>query len=103
MITPFQIAYKTLLRKKVRTLLTLVGIMLSTWVLVSLLGFNRGYEKALNRDIDNMGYQLMVMAKGCPYEAATMMLQGGKGLRYMDQSMINNILKEPEVDKVTSS
>lgn len=101
MITPFQIAYKNLLRKKVRTLLTLVGIMLSTWVLVSLFGFNRGYEKALNRDIDNMGYQLMVMAKGCPYEAATMMLQGGKGLRYMEQSMVDDIVKEPEVDKIT--
>jgi len=101
MITPFQIAYKNLLRKKVRSLLTLVGIMLSTWVLVSLFGFNRGYEAALNRDIDNMGYQLMVMAKGCPYEAATMMLQGGKGLRYMEQSMVNDILKEPGVAEVT--
>jgi putative ABC transport system permease protein len=101
MITPFQIAWKNLLRKKVRTLLTLVGIMLSTWVMVSLFGFNRGYEKALNRDIENMGYQLMVMAKGCPYEAATMMLQGGKGLRYMEQSMVNDIVKEPEVDKIT--
>ncbi|RII25641.1 MAG: hypothetical protein CXR31_13805 [Geobacter sp.] len=101
MITPFQVAYKNLLRKKVRTLLTLVGITLSTWVLVSLFGFNRGYEKALNRDIENMGYQLMVMAKGCPYEAATMMLQGGTGLRYMDQSMVNDIIKEAEVDKIT--
>lgn len=101
MITPFQIACKNLLRKKVRTLLTLVGIMLSTWVLVSLFGFNRGYEKALNRDIENMGYQLMVMAKGCPYEAATMMLQGGTGLRYMEQSMVNDIMKEAEVDKIT--
>jgi putative ABC transport system permease protein len=101
MITPFQVAYKNLLRKKVRSLLTLVGIMLSTWVLVSLFGFNRGYEAALNRDIDNMGYQLMVMAKGCPYEAATMMLQGGKGLRYMEPSMVNDILKEPEVAQVT--
>ncbi len=101
MITPFQIACKNLLRKKVRTCLTLVGIMLSTWVMVSLFGFNEGYEKALNRDIENMGYQLMVMAKGCPYEAATMMLQGGKGLRYMEQSMVNDIIKEPEVEKVT--
>ena len=101
MISRFQIAYKNLLRKKARTLLTLVGIMLSSWVLVSLLGFNRGYEHALNRDIDNMGYQLMVMAKGCPYEAATMMLQGGTGLRYIEQSMVDSIVKEPEVDKVT--
>ena len=101
MISRFQIAYKNLLRKKARTLLTLVGIMLSAWVLVSLLGFNRGYESALNRDIDNMGYQLMVMAKGCPYEAATMMLQGGTGLRYIEQSMVDSIVNRPEVDKVT--
>jgi putative ABC transport system permease protein len=101
MINRFQIAYKNLLRKKTRTLLTLVGIMLSSWVLVSLLGFNRGYERAMNRDIENMGYQLMVMAKGCPYEAATLMLQGGAGLRYIEQSMTDSVLKEPEVDKIT--
>jgi len=101
MISRFQIAYKNLLRKKMRTLLTLVGIMLSSWVLVSLLGFNRGYEQALNRDIDNLGYQLMVMAKGCPYEAATMMLQGGTGLRYIEQSMVDSITCRAEVDKVT--
>ncbi len=101
MISKFQIAYKNLLRKKARTLLTLVGIMLSAWVLVSLLGFNRGYESALNRDIDNMGYQIMVMAKGCPYEAATMMLQGGAGLRYIEEDVAKKIATRPEVDKVT--
>jgi putative ABC transport system permease protein len=101
MITKLQVAYKNLLRKKVRSLLTLVGIALSSWVLVSLLGFNQGYEASLNRDIDNMGFQLMVMAKGCPYEAATLMLKGGTGLRYMNESIMADIGKEPEVDKIT--
>lgn len=101
MISLFQIAYKNLLRSRVRALLTLSGITLAAWVLVSLLGFNRGYEKALDHDIDNMGYQLMVMAKGCPYEAATLMLQGGTGLRYIEQSMVNSISHEPEVEQVT--
>ncbi len=101
MIGKFQIAGKNLLRKKARSFLTLIGIMLSAWVLVSLLGFNRGYEHALNRDIGNMGYQIMVMAKGCPYEAATMMLQGGSGLRYIEPSMLASIQQEPEVEKVT--
>jgi putative ABC transport system permease protein len=101
MINRFQIACKNLLRKKARTFLTLVGIMLSSWVLVSLLGFNRGYEAALNHDIDNMGYQLMVMAKGCPYEAATMMLQGGTGLRYIAPSLLDDIVNRPGVDKAT--
>ena len=101
MISLFQIAYKNLLRSRVRSLLTFSGIMLAAWVLVSLLGFNRGYEMALDHDIDNMGYQLMVMAKGCPYEAATLMLQGGTGLRYIEQSMVDSISQEPEVEQVT--
>jgi putative ABC transport system permease protein len=101
MITNLQVAYKNLLRKKIRTLLTLVGITLSSWVLVSLLGFNHGYEASLNRDIDNMGFQLMIMAKGCPYEAATLMLKGGTGLKYMKESTLDDVAKEPEVDKTT--
>jgi putative ABC transport system permease protein len=100
-ITIFQVAYKNLLRKRTRSLLTLIGIALSAWVLVSLLGFNQGYESALNKDIDNMGFQMMIMAKGCPYEAATMMLKGGTGLRYMKESIVDDILNEPEVDKIT--
>jgi len=101
MITTFQVAYKNLLRKKMRSFLTLVGIALSAWVLVSLLGFNNGYETALSKDIDNMGFQLMMMAKGCPYEAATMMLKGGTGLKYMKESIVNDVAKEPEVEKTT--
>ena len=97
----YQVAYKNLLRKKVRSGLTLLGIALSAWVLVSLLGFNRGYERALNRDIDNMGFQVLVTAKGCPYEAATLMLKGGTGLRYMNESIVADILKHPVVEKTT--
>ncbi|MGZ3512389.1 MAG: ABC transporter permease [Thermodesulfobacteriota bacterium] len=99
MITKFQVAYKNLMRKRIRSLLTLVGIALSAWVLVSLLGFNQGYETALNKDINNMGFELMVMAKGCPYEAATLMLKGGTGLKYINESIMDDIVKEPEVDK----
>jgi len=99
MITKFQVAYKNLQRKRIRSLLTLIGIALSAWVLVSLLGFNQGYENALNKDIDNMGFELMIMAKGCPYEAATMMLKGGTGLKYINESIMEEIAKEPEVDK----
>ncbi len=97
----YQVAYKNLLRKKVRSGLTLLGISLSAWVLVSLFGFNRGYEQALNRDIDNMGFQVLVTAKGCPYEAATLMLKGGTGLRYMNESITDDILKHGEVEKIT--
>jgi putative ABC transport system permease protein len=97
----YSIAYKNLLRKKTRTALTAGGIMLSAWVLATLLGFNKGYQQGLSRDIDNMGFQVLLTAKGCPYEAATLMLKGGTGLRYMDESIVKDVYKHPEVEKVT--
>ena len=73
----FRIAFKNLLRKRTRSLLTVLGIALAAWVLISLFGFNRGYESALSKDIDNLGFQMLVTAMGCPYEAATLMLRAG--------------------------
>ena len=102
MIKIFNVAYKNLLRKKARSGLTIVGIALAAWVLVSLLGFNKGYESSLSRDIDNLGFQMIVTAKGCPYEAATLMLKGGTGLRYMPENITEQISKEPEVEEVTA-
>lgn len=97
----FGIAWKNLRRKRLRSLLTVVGIALSTWVLVSLLGFNQGYESSLNKDIDNLGFQVLLTAKGCPYEAATLMLKGGTGLKYMSESIIDSVVANPQVEKVT--
>jgi putative ABC transport system permease protein len=100
-ISLFEVAYKSLLRKKTRSLLTMVGIALAAWVLVSLFGFNTGYEKSLNKDIDNLGFQMLVVAKGCPYEAATLMLKGGTGLKYMKQEIASEVARDPDVDGVT--
>jgi len=100
-ISVFQVASKNLLRKKTRSLLTVLGIAMAAWVLVSLFGFNRGYETSLNKDIDNLGFQMLVVAKGCPYEAATLMLKGGTGLKYMDPAIAASVAAEPEVDSVT--
>jgi putative ABC transport system permease protein len=100
-ISVFEVAYKSLLRKRTRSLLTVLGIAMAAWVLVSLFGFNRGYEASLNRDIDNLGFQMLVVAKGCPYEAATLMLKGGTGLKYMNETIAASVAAEPEVEGVT--
>jgi putative ABC transport system permease protein len=100
-ISIFEVASKNLLRKRARSVLTLLGIALAAWVLVSLFGFNNGYEASLNRDIDNLGFQMLVVAKGCPYEAATLMLKGGTGLKYMDETIAATVAAEPEVEGVT--
>ena len=96
-----KIAFKNLKRRKVRTLLTIAGVGIASAVFVSLLGFQRGYKEALFRDVDKMGYQVLITAKGCPYEAATLMLKGGAGLRYMEETVYNQIVSDPRIDKIT--
>ena len=95
------VAYKNVGRKRIRTALTVGGVAIAVAVLVSLMGFDRGYQKSLTSNIDKMGYQLLVTAKGCPYEAATMMLKGGGGLRYMEQNIYDKIQSDPRIDKIT--
>lgn len=95
------IAYKNLKRKKIRTALTIGAVAIAVAVLVSLLGFDAGYQRGLKNDIDKLGYHLLVTAKGCPYEAATLMLKGGGGLRYMDEAVYQRIAGDPRIDKIT--
>jgi putative ABC transport system permease protein len=95
------IALKNLTRKKIRTALTIGGVAIAVGVLVSLLGFDKGYQKSLTTNVDKMGYQLLVTAKGCPYEAATMMLKGGSGLRYMDEKVYQKIKNDERVQMIS--
>ena len=97
----FSIAFKNLSRKKIRSVLTIGGVAVAVAVLVSLFGFDAGYQRGLDNDIDKLGYHLLVTAKGCPYEAATLMLKGGGGLRYMDEDVYKHIVNDPRIDKVT--
>src|SRR5262245_54049458 len=78
-----RLAVRNLRRRVVRTSLTVTGVALAVTVAVSLGGFMLGYRGAIDRSIQMLGFQVMVMAKGCPYEAATMMLKGGTGLLYL--------------------
>lgn len=95
------LAYKNLKRRKSRSFLTIGGVAVAVAVLVALLGFNTGYQEALTSDIDKMGYQVIVTAKGCPYEAATMILNGEAGLRFIDEDIYNQIISDPDIDKIT--
>lgn len=99
----FYIAYKNILRRKVRTFLTIAGVAVAVAMLASLLGFGVGYKKAIDKDVERMGYEAIVTAKGCPYEAATLMLKGGGGIRYMDESIYSRIIGDSAVSKVTPS
>lgn len=95
------LAYKNLWRRPVRSLLTVMGVALAVAVAVSLGGFNVGYQRAISQSIEKLGFQVMIMAKGCPYEAATMMLKGGTGLLYLPEGVYDTVRADPQIQAIT--
>ena len=95
------LAMKSLLRRPVRTVLTVAGVALAVAVAVSLSGFNLGYACAIDQSIEKLGFQVMIMAKGCPYEAATMMLKGGTGLLYLPQDIHGKVKDDADIQAIT--
>jgi putative ABC transport system permease protein len=95
------LAAKNLTRRKIRTGLTVTGVALAVMVAVSLGGFMMGYRGAIDRSIDMLGFQVMIMAKGCPYEAATMMLKGGTGLLYLPAHVYDSVRADPDIESIT--
>ena len=97
----FNLAIKNLRRRMVRTGLTIAGVSLAVTVAVSLGGFMLGYRGAIDKSIDMLGFQVMIMAKGCPYEAATMMLKGGTGLLYLPGEIYDKVRNDSEIESIT--
>lgn len=95
------LAVKNLKRRPVRTGLTVAGVALAVMVAVSLGGFMLGYSAAIDKSINMLGFQVMIMAKGCPYEAATMMLKGGTGLLYLPAGTWEKVKSDPEIETIT--
>src|SRR4249919_1482536 len=95
------LAIKNLRRRPVPTGLTISGVALAVTVAVSLGGFMLGYRGAIDKSIEMLGFQVMIMAKGCPYEAATMMLKGGTGLLYLPADTFDKVKEDPDIASIT--
>ncbi len=95
------LAIKNLRRRMIRTALTISGVALAVAVAVSLGGFMLGYKGAIDKSIEMLGFQVMIMAKGCPYEAATMMLKGGTGLIYLPSDTYDKVKSDPDIESIT--
>ncbi|HHX39365.1 MAG TPA: ABC transporter permease [Armatimonadetes bacterium] len=93
----FRLALKNLLRRPVRTALTVAGVAVAIAVLYSLLEFQRGYERGLREELNALGAHIMVVPKGCPYEASTIVLHGGKWPRYLQEEYLEKVRAVPGV------
>ncbi|HWQ67165.1 MAG TPA: ABC transporter permease [Methanospirillum sp.] len=93
----FTLALRNLRRRRIRTILTIIGVAIAVAVLFSLLAFNAGYEKELTKEVDNLGIHLLAVPKGCPYEAASMIIHGGVIPKYLNTTDLNAVREVPGV------
>jgi putative ABC transport system permease protein len=91
------LALKNMIRRPTRTGLALLGVAIAVAVLFSLIQFQRGYEQGLRNELGDLGAHIMVVPRGCPYEAATIVLHGGKWPRYMDAEWYDLIRGTPGI------
>lgn len=94
-MTILSLAIKNLKRHRIRTLLTILGVVVASATLFSILSFDVGYQQALHEEITGSGIQLFVSTEGCPREAASLFIHGGEIPKYLSMERLKEI-KEVE-------
>lgn len=95
------LAIKNLLRRRGRTMLTVMGVAIAISVLFSLLALNTGYEKALGKEMNSLGAHVLAVPKGCPYEAASLVIHGGVIPKYLSAADLKSIRSIDGIDLAT--
>ncbi|MBD3293321.1 MAG: ABC transporter permease, partial [Armatimonadia bacterium] len=96
------IAVKNILRRPIRSILTVAGVAVAVAMLFNLLEFQRGYEEGLRGELADLGAHIMIVPRGCPYEAATIVLHGGKWPRYMDEEWYGIVRETDGIEASTA-
>jgi putative ABC transport system permease protein len=93
----FNLAIRNLVRRPLRTGLTLAGIAGSVALLGTLLAMGEGYQKGLRSELDGMGMQMMLVPLGCPFDAAARVLKGRALDVSLPESALDAARKDPAV------
>ncbi len=81
--------------------MTVLGIGVAIFLLFSLLTFNQGYKNSLIKELDLLGVHMLAVPKGCPYEAASLIVHGGIIPKYLKEEDLKTIKNIPEVEIAT--
>src|SRR5688500_13206126 len=97
MLTIPQVASRNLSRRPVRTAVTTAGVALAVAAFFSIVSFQRGYQRGLHLELDRIGAHLLVVPKGCPYDAASMALHGANWPCYLKEQYLAEVRAAPGV------
>jgi putative ABC transport system permease protein len=96
-MTWFELSWKEWQRRPLRTSVTAAGVAIATAALFSLLAFQHGYRKGVHQELDRLGAHILVVPKGCPYDAASMALHGASWPCYLKQSYVAQVRAVPGI------
>ena len=87
----FRLAMQNMLRRRLRTLATILGVAIAVAALFSLMSFQRGYQAGMQGELDRLGAHVLVVPKGCPYDAASIALHGASWPCYLKESYLAQV------------
>jgi len=90
-MTWLQLSLKEWQRRPLRTSVTAAGVAIAVAALFSLLAFQRGYRDGIRQELDRLGAHVLVVPKGCPYDAASMALHGANWPCYLKQNYLAEV------------
>ena len=90
-MTWLQLAIRNAGRRKVRTLVTTLGVAIAVAALFSLVSFQRGYQSGMQGELEKLGAHVLVVPKGCPYDAASIALHGASWPCYLKAAYLRRV------------
>src|SRR5882672_4775883 len=75
-------------RRPLRTGITTAGVAIAIAALFSLFAFQRGYRDGVRQELERLGAHVLVVPKGCPYDAASIALHGANWPCYLKESYL---------------
>ena len=77
--------------------MSVAAVAVASFLVISLTSFVEEVETAVETELQGLGYDFLITARGCPYEAATLMLRGGVGMRYMPEGVRTTVAKDSAI------
>lgn len=78
-------------RRPLRAGVTAAGVAIAVAAVFSLLAFHDGYRDGVRNEIDRLGAHVLVVPKGCPYDAASIALHGANWPCYLNAAYLGEV------------
>jgi len=93
----FNIAVRNIRTRSLRSFLTILGIVIGVFLIISLLSLSEGLKSTINQQLQAMGGEMVMVMPGSDEDLLTSMMFGGAKLQKEDMEAIK---KAEGVDKV---